>query len=91
MLLSLGDFLKGTDYLPIPLTTGQNHWAFDFILVVGEGYLVGSEGFMREYHSLFAGVIWTGLNIDYPGHSFSHIGLFYGELSSHVRADTKRA
>ncbi|WVW84278.1 hypothetical protein I302_106308 [Kwoniella bestiolae CBS 10118] len=65
-LLALGDFLKG-----------QNHWAFDFILVIGEGYMEGLEGFMREYHTLFNGVIWTGLNIDYPGHSFSHIGLFY--------------
>ncbi|OCF60861.1 glycosylphosphatidylinositol transamidase [Kwoniella mangroviensis CBS 10435] len=65
-LLAMGDFLKG-----------QNHWAFDFILVVGEGYMEGLEGFMREYSTLFNGVIWTGLNIDYPGHSFSHIGLFY--------------
>jgi glycosylphosphatidylinositol transamidase len=32
---------------------------------------------MRHYHELFPGVIWTGLNIDYPGHSFSHLGLFY--------------
>ena len=60
------------------LKIGQNHWAFDFVLVVGEGYLEGLEEFMQEYHSHFGGVIWTGLNIDYPGHSFSHIGLFYG-------------
>ena len=33
---------------------------------------------MNSYHSLFTGMIWTGLNIDYPGHSFSHLGLFYG-------------
>ncbi|KAK4687828.1 GPI-anchor transamidase subunit GAA1, partial [Tremellales sp. Uapishka_1] len=71
MLLSLGDFLQG-----------QNHWAFDFVLVVGEGYMEGLEGFMQEYHSLFPGVIWTALNLDYPGHSFSHIGLFYGICSS---------
>ena len=32
---------------------------------------------MQEYHSLFPGVIWTGLNIDYPGHSFDHLGIFY--------------
>lgn len=25
------------------------------------------------------GVIWAGFNVDYPGHSFSHLGLFYGE------------
>ena len=36
---------------------------------------------MQSYHSLFSGIIWTGLNLDYPGHSFSHLGLFYGELN----------
>ncbi|KAK8864688.1 hypothetical protein IAR55_001940 [Kwoniella newhampshirensis] len=66
MLLAFGDFLRG-----------QNHWAFDFVLVVGEDYMSGLEDFIREYHSLLPGVIWTGLNIDYPGHSFSHLGLFY--------------
>nr|KIR88098.1 glycosylphosphatidylinositol transamidase [Cryptococcus tetragattii IND107] len=66
MLLALGDFLRG-----------QNHWAFDFVLVVGEGYQSGLAEFMTQYHSLFSGVIWTGLNIDYPGHSFSHLGVFY--------------
>lgn len=25
-------------------------------------------------------MIWTALNIDYPGHSFSHLGLFFGKL-----------
>jgi hypothetical protein len=25
------------------------------------------------------GVIWAAINIDYPGHSFSHLGLYYGE------------
>lgn len=60
-----------------PLTPGQNHWAFDLVLVVGDGYLTGLEDFMRNYHSLFPGVLWTALNIDYPGHSFSHLGLFY--------------
>ncbi|KIR59374.1 glycosylphosphatidylinositol transamidase [Cryptococcus bacillisporus CA1873] len=66
MLLALGDFLRG-----------QNHWAFDFVLVVGEGYQSGLAQFMTQYHALFSGVIWTGLNIDYPGHSFSHLGVFY--------------
>lgn len=32
---------------------------------------------MQSYHDLFPGVIWTALNIDYPGHSFSHLGVFY--------------
>jgi len=54
-------------------------WAFNFVLVVGEG-VYGLDGFMNEYHSLFGGAIWTSLNIDYPGHSFSHLGLFYGQF-----------
>jgi hypothetical protein len=28
---------------------------------------------------LTSGVIWTALNIDYPGHSFSHLGIFWGK------------
>ena len=68
MLLALGDFLRG-----------QNYWASDFVLVIGEGYVSGLQGFMEEYERLFGGVIWTGLNIDYPGHSFSHLGVFYGD------------
>ena len=59
---------------------GQNYWAFDIVIVIGEGYLEGLEEFMQSYHSLFSGIIWTGLNLDYPGHSFSHLGLFYGKL-----------
>ncbi|ORY26329.1 Gaa1-like protein [Naematelia encephala] len=66
MLLAMGEFLRG-----------QNHWAFDLVLVVGEGYLEGLEDFMSAYRGLFPGVIWTALNIDYPGHSFSHLGIFY--------------
>ena len=27
------------------------------------------------------GVIWTALVLDYPGHSFSHLGLFFGVFS----------
>ncbi|WWC69882.1 uncharacterized protein I206_103825 [Kwoniella pini CBS 10737] len=72
-LLAMGDFLRG-----------QNHWAFDIILVVGEDYMTGLEDFMRNYHSSFTGVIWTGLNIDYPGHSFSHIGLFYEGINGRL-------
>lgn len=67
-LLSLAAFLRG-----------QTWWASDFVFVVGEGYLAGLEGFMQGYNALFSGRIWTALNLDYPGHSFSHIGLFYGE------------
>ena len=64
------------------LSPGQNHWAFDLVLVVGDGYMEGLEGFMQDYYDLFPGLIWTALNIDYPGHSFEHIGLYYGERAS---------
>ena len=83
MLLSLADFLRGERprWRGCADITGQNYWAYDIVLVVGEGYLDGLDEFMREYYDLFNGVIWTALNIDYPGHSFEHIGLFYGELT----------
>ena len=29
---------------------------------------------------LSSGVIWTALNLDYPGHSFSHLGFFRGTI-----------
>ncbi len=33
-----------------------------------------------ERLSITSGVIWTALNIDYPGHSFSHLGVFRGTV-----------
>lgn len=57
--------------------SGQNHWAFNIILIIGDSYLTGLSDFMTHYHDLFPGVVWTALNIDYPGHSFSHLGIFY--------------
>ena len=35
-------------------------------------------GLQAEPLNLYSGVIWTALNIDYPGHSFSHLGVFFG-------------
>lgn len=32
--------------------------------------------------TLQSGVIWTALNVDYPGHSFSHLGFFFGKGNS---------
>ena len=32
-----------------------------------------------------SGVIWTALCIDYPGHSFSHLGILYGQYHLFVR------
>jgi glycosylphosphatidylinositol transamidase len=71
LLLSLAEFFRA-----------QNHWAFDIFLVVGDGYLHGLEDFMTAYNP--RANIWTGLNIDYPYHSFSHLGVFYGESESGI-------
>ena len=38
-----------------------------------------SLGLQADPLSLSSGVIWTALNIDYPGHSFSHLGVFFGQ------------
>lgn len=41
-------------------------------------------GLTREPLKLTSGVIWTALNIDYPGHSFSHLGVFFGLLTRSI-------
>ena len=33
-----------------------------------------------EALELSSGVVWTAINVDYPGHSFSHLGVFFGKL-----------
>ncbi|KAF8623453.1 hypothetical protein AX15_006239 [Amanita polypyramis BW_CC] len=77
-ILSLAVFLKK-----------YSLWAKDIVFVIGDGYLEGMHAWLSAYHgnlqsnlqvqplNLSSGVIWTALNIDYPGHSFSHLGLFY--------------
>lgn len=64
-------------------------WAKDIIFVVSDGYLEGMHAWLAAYHGssqsnleadrleLTSGVIWTAVNIDYPGHSFSHLGIFF--------------
>ena len=42
-------------------------WSTDFCLDL-----------VAEPLALPSGVIWTALSIDYPGHSFSHLGVFFG-------------
>ncbi|KAF7965267.1 hypothetical protein HWV62_44721 [Athelia sp. TMB] len=40
---------------------------------------------MKSDHlKLSSGVIWTALNIDYPGHSFSHLGIFFEGLNGRL-------
>ncbi|KAF8637410.1 hypothetical protein AX17_002905 [Amanita inopinata Kibby_2008] len=64
-------------------------WAKDVVFVISDGYLDGMHAWLSAYHGatqsnlqaeplhLSSGIIWTALNVDYPGHSFSHLGIFY--------------
>ncbi|KAF7440683.1 Glycosyl phosphatidyl inositol protein transamidase complex subunit [Pleurotus ostreatus] len=77
-ILALADYLKK-----------YSLWAKDLVFVVSDGYLDGMQAWLNAYHStpqsnlkaeeltLTSGVIWTALHIDYPGHSFSHLGIFH--------------
>ncbi|TFK42427.1 Gaa1-like protein [Crucibulum laeve] len=71
-------------------------WAKDIVFVISDGYLDGMHAWLSEYHGsthknlqsdpveLTSGVIWTALNIDYPGHSFSHLGVFFEGLNGRL-------
>jgi len=64
--------------LPWCITT----WYNPALACVLRGILIYfSIGLTREPLKLTSGVIWTALNIDYPGHSFSHLGVFFGPLT----------
>ncbi|KAF8077824.1 Gaa1-like protein [Lyophyllum atratum] len=70
-------------------STGYSLWAKDIIFVVSDGYLEGMHC-MACLHlhadrlTLSSGVIWTALNIDYPGHSFSHLGIFFEGINGRL-------
>ncbi|KAI0336516.1 Gaa1-domain-containing protein [Cubamyces sp. BRFM 1775] len=84
-LLALASFLKN-----------YSLWAKDLVFVMSDGYLDGMQAWITTYHgeaqpnlkaeplTLQSGVIWTALNIDYPGHSFSHLGLFFEGLNGRL-------
>lgn len=71
-------------------------WAKDIIFVIGDGYLDGMQAWLNAYHGTIppnletglleytSGVIWTALNIDYSGHSFSHLGIFFEGLNGRL-------
>jgi glycosylphosphatidylinositol transamidase len=75
---------------------GYSLWAKDIIFVISDGYMDGMHAWLSSYHgttqsnliadqlNLSSGVIWTALNIDYPGHSFSHLGIFYEGLNGRL-------
>ncbi|PCH38174.1 Gaa1-domain-containing protein [Wolfiporia cocos MD-104 SS10] len=84
-VLSLASFLKG-----------YSLWAKDLVFVISDGYLEGMQAWITAYHGatqpnlqagsleLSSGVIWNALNIDYPGHSFSHLGVFYEGINGRL-------
>jgi len=84
-VLSLAAFLRG-----------YSLWAKDFIFVISDGYLDGMQAFITTYYGesssnlvaeplkLPSGVIWAALNIDYPGHSFSHLGVFFEGINGRL-------
>ncbi|QRV85879.1 GPI transamidase component GAA1 [Ceratobasidium sp. AG-Ba] len=71
-------------------------WAKDIVLVISDGYLDGMHAWLSAYHGfehssvitdrleLLSGVIWTALCIDYPGHSFSHLGVYFEGLNGRL-------
>ncbi|KAF4614468.1 hypothetical protein D9613_002688 [Agrocybe pediades] len=85
MILALAGFLKRYSY-----------WGKDIVLVISDGYLDGMQAWLSAYHTpsqsgltadrleIPSGVIWTALNIDYPGHSFSHLGVFFEGLNGRL-------
>ncbi|KAH9998091.1 Gaa1-like protein [Russula compacta] len=84
-VLSLAAFLKH-----------YSHWSKDIIFVISDSHLDGIHAWLSAYHgpsntdwhveplSITSGVIWTALNIDYPGHSFSHLGIFREGLNGRL-------
>ncbi|KAL1729247.1 Gaa1-like protein [Schizophyllum commune] len=71
-------------------------WAKDIIFIISDDHLDGMQAFLSSYYGvpqsnliaepleLSSGVIWTALNVDYPGHSFSHLGLYFEGLNGRL-------
>ncbi|GAA5936961.1 hypothetical protein JCM1841_003932 [Sporobolomyces salmonicolor] len=71
-------------------------WSKDIIFLISDGYSEGAQAWLDSYHAfgqsnlrtdpltLTTGPIWAALNLDYPHHSFSHIGLFYEGANGHL-------
>lgn len=85
IVLALAAFLKN-----------YSLWAKDIIFVIGDGHVDGMQAWLNAYHGIVppnletglleytSGVIWTALNIDYSGHSFSHLGVFFEGLNGRL-------
>ncbi|KIJ16768.1 hypothetical protein PAXINDRAFT_10481 [Paxillus involutus ATCC 200175] len=85
IVLALAGFLKN-----------YSLWAKDIVFVIGDNYLDGMHAWLNAYHGTIppnldtdllehtSGVIWNALNIDYSGHSFSHLGVFFEGLNGRL-------
>ncbi|KAF8212021.1 Gaa1-domain-containing protein [Mycena galopus ATCC 62051] len=84
-VLALANFLKR-----------YSLWAKDIVFVISDNHVDGMQAWLNAYHGetqsnlqadeleLASGVIWTALNIDYPGHSFSHLGIFHEGINGRL-------
>ncbi|KAF8710497.1 Gaa1 protein, partial [Rhizoctonia solani] len=59
-------------------------WAKDIVFVISDGYMDGSPDLETQPLTLLSGVVWTALCIDYPGHSFSHLGVYFEGLNGRL-------
>ncbi|GAA5895626.1 hypothetical protein JCM5296_003765 [Sporobolomyces johnsonii] len=71
-------------------------WSKDIIFLISDGHSEGAQAWLDSYHAfgqsnlradpltLTTGPIWAALNLDYPHHSFSHVGLFYEGANGHL-------
>ncbi|KAF9246149.1 Gaa1-like protein [Melanogaster broomeanus] len=85
IVLALASFLKS-----------YSLWAKDIVFVIGDNYFDGIHAWLNAYHGTIppnldtdllehtSGVIWNALTIDYSGHSFSHLGVFFEGLNGRL-------
>ncbi|MBW0479350.1 hypothetical protein O181_019065 [Austropuccinia psidii MF-1] len=84
-VLALAEFLKTF-----------NLWSKDIIFLIADEFLEGTHAWLKAYHGdsqsnlkmdtldLKTGSIWAALNLDYPFHSFSHIGIEYEGINGQL-------
>jgi len=73
-----------------------NLWSKDIIFLIADQHLEGTHAWLKAYHGLSqsnlkmqplhlkTGSIWAALNIDFPFHSFSHIGIDYEGINGQL-------
>ncbi|KAK4053579.1 Glycosyl phosphatidyl inositol protein transamidase complex subunit [Microbotryomycetes sp. JL221] len=84
-VLALANYLKKSSY-----------WSKDIVFLLSDGYIDGTQAWLDAFHGynqanliaeplqLSTGGIWAALNLDYPHHSFSHVGLYYEGTNGHL-------